>query len=678
MKYRNEVILAGLLHDIGKFYLRSGKRSGNIGGLNLGGTHQELSVKFVESYSSLFEPFVDIDAVREMVQRHHEGKYVAKKADLLDVKNAPEEYKRYCKIIALADNLSSKERGTRDDDSEIIDDESNNVGYMSAALHSIFIRADAKRGYGYKFSEWSPESIIPIANHNENNTEENYNHIENFAIYMDKLCTVKYTTFEDMYKDLYETLKKFTWCVPSAYQDSIRDISLFDHLSTTSAIAISMYNQLYSKYGDSFTVSNVASSTSHLYTLHIKLNGEEHLIENKKLDGLSVLNEISSIHNYVTGAMNKVVTETIKTGSIANCVIRFGNECFVVVSESELKVIDETLVMLNKEIFDSSGSLLYISYGKSNLKANNILVNITEELSENLLIRMLTVRNKWQTERFKGINTKLSININKSKLFNDESLNYIKIFKLKSYNVLDIIKDKFQNEVTGADYHSISRVSTYMRMVNAYFNESINQICGSNAVNIQIGLGESLIIGSSIKMLDICRKCYQSLSDISSNTLKLHGIVIKLHNKSRVDDILGRLNHGELELLNSNMSSCINYRDNIINWSDLSIIFNLRTEIKEELKRKSLSSNNLYKLKEFSSMYKEYLKTKDTVNLMLYPWFNNFNVKVISSKNSKVSSNFRLTLNRIFDSSSMVKENISLKLLEVAVDETLDLLKRKE
>ncbi|MBE9593555.1 MAG: type III-A CRISPR-associated protein Cas10/Csm1, partial [Proteobacteria bacterium] len=50
------------------------------------------------------------------------------------------------------------------------------------------------------------------------------------------------TDFDAYFNTLYHLLQKYTWCVPSAVWKSKPDVSLFDHLKTTCAIAACLYN----------------------------------------------------------------------------------------------------------------------------------------------------------------------------------------------------------------------------------------------------------------------------------------------------------------------------------------------------------------------------------------------------------------------------------------------------
>lgn len=63
------VLLAALLHDIGKFL-----QKGDFPALpHLQGRHPMVSAEFVTARRAFFSGICDADLLRELVQRHHEG-----------------------------------------------------------------------------------------------------------------------------------------------------------------------------------------------------------------------------------------------------------------------------------------------------------------------------------------------------------------------------------------------------------------------------------------------------------------------------------------------------------------------------------------------------------------------------------------------------------------------------
>lgn len=79
---------------------------------------------------------------------------------------------------------------------------------------------------------------------------------ENKAVFIQKfirefnmLRRQNISDFNTLYTIVSTLLLKYTWCVPSSFKDKLPDVSLYDHLKTTSAIAACLY-QYHTSIGD--------------------------------------------------------------------------------------------------------------------------------------------------------------------------------------------------------------------------------------------------------------------------------------------------------------------------------------------------------------------------------------------------------------------------------------------
>lgn len=682
MNYKNEVILAGFLHDIGKFYMRSGKKAGSVSvdGISIGGKHQEISGKFFDRYIDMFKPFVDTEITREMIVRHHTGYYVKDKKAELDVDTADLKFRKYCRIVAEADNISSSER------EEVNDTNSSGAGYQTAALTSVFTRSNTDKIFGYKMGIWSANSIIPIEGHERNNTEENLDHIENFGLAMNKLSKTTFGSFEEMLRGLYDVFSKYTWCCPSAYQGKMREISLFDHLVTTSAIAISMYNQLLDTYGEDFTDGQVEKSENHLNTIHVRFNGVDKLINEAsqvtygETDATSLIGKIAALKCYTDELINNSISRITKTSSLLNCVIKCGSDYYTVASDSEIQAIETELKVINKEIFVNSGSILYLSFGVNKLSRGGAVETITAELNRNLLIESLTHNNTWDTQSFIGINTKPKLPITKDekviKFMSETEQNFIKLIKISCTNILTLLNDKLSLAKNGdEEYNSISRVSTYLRLVSGYFNDYINEKC-PEAINIPIGMSASYIICRHDKSYTYLINSRAGMIKVSTGSWKANGIVVRVLNKSRSINIIDLTNKAEDELRRSGNS--LYYCGNCMTWPELASLQKIKITLQAEARSKRLSSGELRKLKEFSCDYKNYLATGDTTKLMLFSLFNYMYEKQLATKRFKEETNktayakFLSECKNWFLGTPISQTNVSLKLIDLCVSEIMD------
>lgn len=227
MSCYKEVILASLLHDIGKFY----QKAGNVG-LDNSGKHPEISGRFVQKYATLLGRYVRVDILEELVRRHHDNRQAFGNELLAD--EAPESIRPYARMISLADNLSS---GERDEKSE------GYTNYRTRPLNSVFARLfchDAETLYAYPAGALSVNNIFPQIME-KNNESDSENLIRLFQYKMAQLEQDPPDDFDQFLVILDTLLHQFLWAVPSSSFDKIADVSLYDHMKTTAAIASVLY-----------------------------------------------------------------------------------------------------------------------------------------------------------------------------------------------------------------------------------------------------------------------------------------------------------------------------------------------------------------------------------------------------------------------------------------------------
>lgn len=217
---------ASLFHDIGKFYQRAdnlGKSSHaydskyeklDMSDYGKSGAHSKWSADFVKDYFD--------DYVEDLVLYHHNP--------------SKSDFPELCKIVQKADHHSSKERISSEDKSDV----------LLTPLTSIFSRISLD---GEKHDDlYVPlveldftKALHPQSEKIKNgwNLVPDYQHLWNR--FVDEFKLLENKDFESVLA----LLKKYTSTVPSATYYSESDISLYDHLKTTVAIANCRY--LFSK-----------------------------------------------------------------------------------------------------------------------------------------------------------------------------------------------------------------------------------------------------------------------------------------------------------------------------------------------------------------------------------------------------------------------------------------------
>lgn len=230
MEYQT-VILGALLHDVGKMLQR-----GNFGSLDTKGKHPLVSSHFVSAFKDFFSRFTDFELLQTLVQRHHEDQRLG--VDLI-CQNAPEEHRALSYLISRADNYSSKERGKQAEDYQ---------DFKSIPLVSIFsrINIDDKvlpKELRYRAKPLNPDDVFP-ERFDEYKPNELNNHLQDFGEEFNKFIKKSdniHIDFDSVFTNIFSILMRYSWCIPSNTQEDIPDVSLFDHLKTTCAIAACLY-----------------------------------------------------------------------------------------------------------------------------------------------------------------------------------------------------------------------------------------------------------------------------------------------------------------------------------------------------------------------------------------------------------------------------------------------------
>lgn len=230
-----DIVLAGLLHDIGKFFEKANSKGQSIAGIEVSTEHHGItSSNFIKCFGDkLTKAGFDLEAVVEMAQRHHEYKG----GGPASVEDAPIKYRPYCYIIDKADNLSSSERlNTRDGDQN----------FQLRRITNIFSLLAGER-YSQEAGVYT-QVYGKVSNKVGLNSEAvNREMVEAFV---DEFSKIEVPTDTDISSQrvfidkVNQLLKKYTWCYPSDTREYIRDISLYSHLQTTAAIAGVLYDDL--------------------------------------------------------------------------------------------------------------------------------------------------------------------------------------------------------------------------------------------------------------------------------------------------------------------------------------------------------------------------------------------------------------------------------------------------
>ncbi|MEK6590951.1 MAG: type III-A CRISPR-associated protein Cas10/Csm1, partial [Nitrospinota bacterium] len=210
------VILGALLHDVGKFYQR---------GLEKGrGDHQHLGDECFEEYFaeglSILLSQDEIEIIRSAINNHHGHSEFITIADCLSA--GMERIERI--------KLEDEEHG--DPTKERLQSVFENVSLGNNKETNEFTYP--LKSLSLKRDELFPDKIP------EQSLKEEYKGL--CGDFVAEIKNIPTFSLHSYLNTLYSILQKYTWCIPSAAYKHEPDISLFDHLKTTAAIAGCLYH----------------------------------------------------------------------------------------------------------------------------------------------------------------------------------------------------------------------------------------------------------------------------------------------------------------------------------------------------------------------------------------------------------------------------------------------------
>ena len=353
-KEYNSVILAALLHDIGKFLHR--------GNADYRGDHQNASAIFLDNFKSELknDSLYDFELVRALVKYHHSlKKEFTSESDYYKNGSENEKIWRFIALLKDADSYSCKER---DIEQQRRKDHAGKV----APLDSIFSQI-ALDGSNYEGTKTTPKyhryrigSINPLFSFPEEFTvlEKNEipNHVKTFEDNLPNFS--KLTTFDNVLTVWLSLLEQYTWCIPSDTRYEESDVSLFDHLRSTSAIAACLFKQ------------------------HIRAISEGKRRLDRKNEFILIGGDFSGIQNYIYSVTNK------GSGGAAK---RLRARSFFITAFVETtihKILHRLDLPFSCNLFSAGGKFLLLAPDVDSLKSKKVekeLEDLRVEVSEDIL-----------------------------------------------------------------------------------------------------------------------------------------------------------------------------------------------------------------------------------------------------------------------------------------------------
>ena len=351
----NTVVMAGLLHDIGKFFQEEyGRKNKKI-------SHAELAAFFIHGNSTIKEKWPGIlkwlnqeerDWFSFIISHHYEKLLEENNGDL------SEEKRIFAEMVCEADSLSCGERNL---DKEYIDRP------ILAMLKDINIseKDDCKekinkKNYYYGYKKLSVDGVLPTEKVCTGNVEKYQKHIKGF---IREFKTVVELFPEPSFETIYYLLKKYLWCIPSPYYGEDTDISLFDHLKTTAAITAVLYRH--------FTQSKDFKKESIKYRKEIRysliqgdISGIQKFIYNISSKGASRgLKGRSFYLQMLSDAVSRYILHELDL-PVANLLYSSGGKFYILSHNLDENTVRDFENNVNAFLFETFNGIIYFAVGK--------------------------------------------------------------------------------------------------------------------------------------------------------------------------------------------------------------------------------------------------------------------------------------------------------------------------
>ena len=388
------VSLAGLLHDFGKFTNRSSNYVKNIKNKEYKTfKHSVLSKEFIcfLEENNIIESSELLENLKELVLKHHESKNFSKAN--LSVKNIEnEKLQRIGNIIASSDNYSASER--RD---EPVEDDKENIRWMRKPLNPIFETISLKNdvnekktsNFVYKLNTLNYETIFSKELTNEtnkdsfreNSEEEVYKHICSFFEEIKKIDSNSYDIF---FSQLYLLMEKYMWCVASDTQINISDISLFDHLKSTSALALASYKY----YKENNILENETQPLKKTEQFKV-LVGDVSGIQNFIYDGIKsegaakILRGKSFFVKMISDAIALYIIKEFEL-SLTNIILTAGGKFYILLQNTSdsMKKVEKIKEKLNNYLYKEFFGQLFVNIVTIEANGDEIAKKFTKILEK--------------------------------------------------------------------------------------------------------------------------------------------------------------------------------------------------------------------------------------------------------------------------------------------------------
>ncbi|MEN3013934.1 MAG: type III-A CRISPR-associated protein Cas10/Csm1 [Endomicrobiia bacterium] len=316
---RDNIILAALLHDIGKFYQRAFENESELSSLSIGMKtsicptdknskdgyshhHVIWTNEFFEKNKDYFPKNISLSIITDNC------------ANLASYHHKPDTPLKT--IIEIADKISA---GMDRLENDIIDEIRGSERYKKVRLHSIFekinLESNGSVADAYRYDirpllpikdNVFPQDISKLDPPEGKSLVNKYNQLwQNF---ISEFRNLPKDDFNIFLNSLIFLLEKYTWCIPSSTID-FPDISLFDHLKTTAAIAVCLYE--FHKNKNSLTEDSIRNNDKKFILLGGDLSGIQRYIFNFSHSGVKGISKRLRARSFYLSILTNITSHFI-------------------------------------------------------------------------------------------------------------------------------------------------------------------------------------------------------------------------------------------------------------------------------------------------------------------------------------------------------------------------------
>ncbi|RRD40016.1 type III-A CRISPR-associated protein Cas10/Csm1 [Leptotrichia sp. OH3620_COT-345] len=330
------VSLAGLLHDLYK----SVDMNWNFThvGIEQNNKNSASSEKIISFLEKKIEPSDFLEKLKIIVSDYYE-----------DIGFKNKNLKQIKGIILKASEYSANERKKEQMKETDLRSKQLNSIFESISIRDNKRKTASEMKYMYKLGIISPENIFPEEVKNEGNMnfeEDLHKHIENFFKEMEEIKVENYSAF---YSQIYTLLEKYTWCIALDTQNKSSDISLFDHLRNTSALALASYK--YYKEKGLLDKEECSEEENQFLVIIGDINGiQDFIYDEMEIDGAAkLLRGRSFFVKILSDVISLYLIKELEL-NISNIVLTAGGKFYVIAPNTQ--ETNEKIKKIKKKLND--------------------------------------------------------------------------------------------------------------------------------------------------------------------------------------------------------------------------------------------------------------------------------------------------------------------------------------